>query len=72
MLTPAEKQKLKAYLSEGLNIRPDINLPYFLDAISSSKAKILELESKLNEVLMNQRALDNKLNWIINVLGEKR
>lgn len=69
MLTLQEKNKIKAVLSEGLGIRRDINLAYFLNEIDETNGKIKKLESKLNLVIHNQQILDSKLNSIIELLN---
>lgn len=72
MLTLAEKNKVKDVLAEGLNIRRDINLAFFLDSINNTNQKVNEMNSKINQILSNQRYLDQKLDIIVsrlNMLG---
>lgn len=68
MLTIEEKRHIKDILAEGLSINRNINFPYFLDAIDETNEKVKKLESVLNNVLYNQKILDNKLTTIINFL----
>ena len=71
MLTIEEKRHIKDILAEGLKINRNINFPYFLDAIDETKEKVKKLESVLNNVLYNQKIIDNKLTTIINFLRTK-
>lgn len=71
MLTPQEKKKVKEILSDGLRIRPDINLPYYLDAIDATKKEVMEIKTQLNQLLSNQRVLDSKLDRIIRLISGK-
>lgn len=71
MLTVQEKDKIKDVISEGLGIRRDINLSYFLNEIDETNEKVKRLESQFNIILNNQRILDNKLNAIIELLNSK-
>lgn len=71
MLTTQEKKKIKEILSDGLRIRPDINLPYYLDAIDATKKEVMEIKTQLNQLLSNQRVLDSKLDFIIRLISGK-
>ena len=71
MLSINEKRKIKEVLSEGLNIRADINFPFYLDAINESSNKIKNLESNINTIIYNQRVLDEKMNKLIWLLEHK-
>lgn len=71
MLTIQEKNKIKDVISEGLGIRRDINLAYFLNEIDEANEKVKRLESQLNIILNNQKILDHKLNKIIELLNSK-
>ena len=63
--------KIKDVISEGLGIRRDINLAYFLNEIDETNEKVKRLESQLNIILNNQKILDHKLNKIIELLNSK-
>ena len=71
MLKPDEKEKIKAILSEGLNIKSNINFPFFLEAISDSNVRIKAVESSINTIIYNQRVLDEKMNKLIRLLESK-
>ncbi|HPG42198.1 MAG TPA: hypothetical protein PLJ98_00125 [Acholeplasmataceae bacterium] len=71
MLSYDEKKKIKEILSDGLNIRKDINFPFYLDAISESNEKIKNIESSINTIIYNQRVLDEKMNKLIWLLEHK-
>lgn len=66
----ALRQNVKKILSEGLGIRPDIRLAYYLNAINETNGKISDLESKIKLVLYNQENLDRKLRKIISLIEE--
>lgn len=61
-------EQTKKILRE-LNINENINFPYFLDKISENSISIDELRSLLQEISYNQRALDRKLDLIINLIS---
>lgn len=63
-----EKRHIKDILGDGLNINRNINLPYFLDAIDDTNKNTKALKSQLDTILYNQRALDNQLRQIVNLL----
>ena len=71
MLSYDEKKKIKEILSDGLNIRKDINFPFYFDAISESNEKIKNIESSINTIIYNQRVLDEKMNKLIWLLEHK-
>ena len=71
MLSYDEKKKIKEILSDGLNIRNDINFPFYLDVISESNKKIKNIESSINTIIYNQRVLDEKMNKLIWLLEHK-
>lgn len=71
MLTPNEKNKIKDVISEGLNINPNINFPYFLNAIGDTNDKVKELDSRIQQVVNNQDRIERKLDRIINLICEK-
>lgn len=71
MLTYQEINKIKDVISDGLGIRPDINFAYYLNAIDDSSDRIKRIESKMSQIINNQRILDDKLNMIINMLQSK-
>ena len=65
MLNPTEKKHIKDILQFGLGINPNINLPYYLNAIDSSHKEIQSIKAKLDQIMYNQKILDNKLDAII-------
>ena len=68
MLTLEEKRKVKDVLS-ALNVNPNINLAYFLNAIDNSNNNINSIKMLLNTIEYNQRLLDQKLDRIINLIA---
>lgn len=70
MLTQQEKAKVKDVLSDGLGINKNINLPYFLDAIDSTKDEVDEIKTQLSQIVYNQRAIEQKLDFIISLIGK--
>lgn len=62
MLTIQEKNKVLDVLSDGLMIRRDINLPFFLDSIADTKKSVKNIEKKLND-------LEFKINQILHILN---
>lgn len=72
MLTLAEKKKVKDILADGLNIRRDINLPYFLDCIKRTNSKVDEINSRIDQIIYYQQCLDQKLDRIIHMLNQVR
>lgn len=71
MLTPQEKIRVKDVLKDGLGINPNINLPYFLNAIDQTKKDVQSLRSQLDAVMFNQRIIDGKLDSILELLRRK-
>ncbi len=71
MLTYDEKRKIQDILSDGLGINRNINLAYYLDSIQNTNLRIDDIESQLARVLSNQKILDKKLDFIINLLQSK-
>ena len=70
MLSLEEKRHIKEILSNGLNLNPNINFAYFLNAIDDTNSKTKELESKLQRVEYNQRLLNDKLDMILRLLNK--
>lgn len=68
MLSKNEKDKVKDVLEEGLGIRRNLNLAYYLNAIDSTNENVEELQSQINQIIHNQRRLDDKLDRIIRML----
>lgn len=64
MLTYTEKEHIKDVLQDGLNIRRDINLPYFLDKIDDTNDDVKKVLSQLSTIIHNQQILDAKLDDI--------
>lgn len=70
MLSLEEKRHIKEILSNGLNLNPNINFAYFLNAIDDTNSKSKELESKLQRVEYNQRLINDKLDMILRLLNK--
>ncbi len=71
MLNNNEKNKIKDVLEDGLGIRRNINLSYYLNAINSTDENIERLQSQINQIIHNQKVLDYKLDKIITMLMNK-
>ncbi len=65
-LTLQEKEKIKSILNYGLNLNPNLNFAYFLNAIKQTNDTVSGLDSKLNTIIYNQKIIDQKLDRIIN------
>lgn len=65
MLTLQEKQRIKEILKDGLRINPNINFPYFLDAIDQTKRDVQTIKSQLDVIQYNQRIIEAKLDRIL-------
>lgn len=63
-----EKNKVKKVL-EALNINPNINFAYFLNAIDENKGNIEAIRSELRRIEYNQQQLDLKLDRIIRLIS---
>lgn len=50
MLTREDLNKIRAILSEGLGIREDVNLAYYLDAIDETNQKLDYIDNRLDEL----------------------
>lgn len=72
MLTIAEKNKIKEILAEGLNINKNINFPYFLDCIQQTSKDVKNLESRINQILYQQKILEQKIDMLINAINNKK
>ena len=70
MLTLDQKNKIKDILSDELSINKEIYFPYFLNAIDESNKNIKDLDSKLNDVMHNQKILEQKLDSILIKIGQ--
>ena len=70
MLSYQEKLKIKDILSSGLNINPNINFPYYLDAIDQNKTDIESIKSEIRKIIYNQNILERKINMIIDLLNK--
>ncbi len=46
----------------------DINLAYYLNAIDSTNENVEGIQSQINQIIHNQRILDDKLDRIIRML----
>lgn len=68
MLTPQEKAKVKDVLGDGLGINKNINLAYFLNEINTTKEEVDELKTMLSQLSYNQKALEQKMDLIIELI----
>ncbi len=68
MLKYDEKQHIKEVLSDGLNINPNINFPYFLNAIDDTNKTVKALKGQIEVIIYNQKILDNQLRKITDLL----
>jgi len=68
MLNYEEKKKIADILRE-LNINPDLNFAYFLDEIDETNEKVKSIESRLQQIIYNQKNIEKKLDLIIRKIG---
>lgn len=66
-MTYEEKRKIEEIL-KNLNINPKINFPYYLNCVDNTNDLVKSLDSKLQQIIYNQRQLDAKLDMIIRKL----
>ena len=71
MLSVDEKKKVKDIIEEGLGIRRDINLAFFLNEINNTNKNVETIKSQITQIIYNQRNLEIKLDKIIRMLMEK-
>ena len=69
MLSYDEKKKIKAILSEGLDINENIRFSHFLESIDETNKKVKSITSKLDQIIRNQQILDQKLDPMIRRIG---
>lgn len=65
MLTFDEKRKVREILSDGLGLKSNIRLAYYLDSVHDTKEDVQILKSKLDDLLYNQRVINDKLDKIL-------
>ena len=75
MLTNEEKNKIKENVKDviqyGLGVKRDINPAYFLQAIDDTTRDVKDLQLQKKKIIHNQRTLEDKLDYIINILMSK-
>jgi len=72
MLSTEEKNKIKAILSEGLHVRSDVNLSYFLEAIDDTKDEVQRIISRINGIESKLDNLESRINYLISYISNLR